>query len=494
PFSEPETRMMRDFEAAHQFIVANHYHTYGNLLIYPWAYNDTPADSTFIKLARLYTRENHYKIGTTSQTVGYAVNGDSNDWLYSSSGTYAFTAEIGKTGFWPQPDEIEGLNQANLWQNLAMGLTTGRFGILEDHSQSPTVVQTGMNLPLRITRYGLEDGPLTAIITPVSANIVSASSSQSFNLTQFQSADFTYDLELPANAQPGDDIVLLLQIDNGSYIHTDTLRKIFGGQSVTAFTDPADNLDNWTGDWGTTTESFVSAPTSITDSPNGPYAPNTVSQLVSQASIAIPAYAIAPQLRFWAHWEIEKGYDFAQVQAIGSDNSYSPLCGRYTIPGNVFQDLGQPIFDGYQYDWVEECMDLSAFKGLSFYAIFLLASDSQDEYDGFYFDDMRVVYQDSVVGTQVILPVSDFRLRQNQPNPAGDQTRISWENEPPLNGAAKLVVFNVLGGKVWEQIVQLGTENSLLLNTKTWSAGLYTYFLQTPGGQTQAYKMTVLHR
>ena len=139
-------------------------------------------------------------------------------------------------------------------------------------------------------------------------------------------------------------------------------------------------------------------------------------------------------------------------------------------------------------------MDPSAFKGLSFYPIFLLASDSQDEYDGFYLDDLRVVYQDSVVGTQVILPLSDFRLRQNQPNPAGDQTRISWENELQLNGAATLVVFNLLGGKVLEQAVQLGTENSLLLNTKTWPAGLYTYLLQTPAGQTEAYKMTVLHR
>ncbi|MEO6037685.1 MAG: M14 family zinc carboxypeptidase, partial [Saprospiraceae bacterium] len=455
--------------------------------------SDTPADSTFIYLARLYTRENHYRFGTAIQTVGYAVNGDSNDWMYSATGTYAFTAEVGRTGFWPQPEEIEGLNRENLWQNLAMALTAGRYGELEDRSQSPTVLQSGTLLPLRITRYGLEDGPLTATITPVSANIISPAASQSFNLTQFQSADFSYNLELQANAQPGEEILLLLQIFNGTYTHTDTLRKIFGGQSVTVFNEPAQNLDQWNGNWFTTTESFVSAPTSITDTPNGPYAPNTVNALVTATGIAIPAYALAPQLRFWTHWELEADRDFVEVQAIGSDNSFAPLCGRYTQTGTAYQDAGQPLFDGYQYEWVEECMDLSAFKGLTVDLTFLLVSDAQDEYDGFYFDDLRLVYQDSLVGTQVVLPVADFRLRQNQPNPANGLTRIGWDNEKQLDGPAKLVIFNALGEKVWTQALELNAEKFLQIDTRNWPNGLYTYLLQMPASQTEPRKMTVLH-
>ncbi len=493
PFSEPESRMLRDFGASHQFVTANNYHTFGNLLIYPWSYSDMPADSIFVKLGRLYTRENRYKAGTPTETVGYPVNGDANDWLFSANGTYSFTAEIGKTGFWPQPEEIEGLNRANLWQNLAMALTAGRYGEVKDASPNATVLQTGSLLPLRVTRYGLEDGPLTTTIMPVSANILSMPASQTFNLAQFQSADFNYDLELLPGTQPGDEIVLLLQINNGLFTHTDTLRKTFGGQSLTVFNDPGNNLLNWNGDWGTTTQSFVSAPSSITDSPTGPYAPNTVSELTAKVAIPIPAHAVAPQLRFWARWEIEKNYDFVEVQGIGSDNSFAILCGQYTVPGGPQQDPGQPLFDGYQYDWVEESMDLSAFKGLSFFPVVLLVSDQQDEYDGFYFDDMRVVYQDSVVGTQVILPVGDFRLRQNQPNPANGGTRISWENEKQLGGTASFLIFNALGEKMWDQPLQLNQQKEVLVNTQTWPNGLYTYLLRTVDGQTLPRKMTVLH-
>jgi hypothetical protein len=49
PFSEPESRMVPDFCREHNFTFAHNYHTKGNLLIYPWAYNATLADSTFFK-------------------------------------------------------------------------------------------------------------------------------------------------------------------------------------------------------------------------------------------------------------------------------------------------------------------------------------------------------------------------------------------------------------------------------------------------------------
>ena len=493
PFSEPESRMLRDFGAAHQFGVAHNYHTFSNLLVFPWAYSDTPADSVFVKLARLYTRENHYKIGTANQVLGYSVNGDSNDWKFSANGTYAFTPEVGKTGFWPQPGEIDGLNRENMWQNLAMALTAGRYGEITDRSQGQTLVQAGTVLPFRLTRYGLEDGPLTASIVPLSTNIVSPAAASLFNLAQFESVDFTYDLELQSSVQPGDAVVLLLQLSDGLYTHTDTLRKQFGGQTVAAFTDPGNNLNNWSGDWSTTTAAYVSAPSSFTDSPGSVYLPNTVSQLIGTTAIAIPAHAVQPQLRFWARWELEEDRDFAQVQAIGSDNSYAPLCGRYTESGTPGQDDGQPVFDGYQYEWVEERMDLSAFKGLSFYPIFLLASDAQEEYDGFYFDDLRVVFQDSVVGTQVVLPVGDFRLRQNQPNPVHDVTRIRWDSDQHRSGSANLVIFNALGQKTWERPLELATEREVQITTRQWPNGVYTYLLQLPNGQTLPRKMTVLH-
>jgi hypothetical protein len=41
--------MVPDFCREHNFTFAHNYHTKGYLLIYPWAYNATLADSTFFK-------------------------------------------------------------------------------------------------------------------------------------------------------------------------------------------------------------------------------------------------------------------------------------------------------------------------------------------------------------------------------------------------------------------------------------------------------------
>ncbi|MEL6867650.1 MAG: M14 family metallopeptidase [Bacteroidota bacterium] len=47
PFSEPETQNLRNFCAQHNFRIGLNYHSFGNLLIYPFSYNDGLADPRF---------------------------------------------------------------------------------------------------------------------------------------------------------------------------------------------------------------------------------------------------------------------------------------------------------------------------------------------------------------------------------------------------------------------------------------------------------------
>ncbi|MGK0364950.1 MAG: carboxypeptidase T, partial [Saprospiraceae bacterium] len=42
PFSEPEAQAIKDFCEEHEFQIAHNYHAYGNLLIHPWGYDDSP--------------------------------------------------------------------------------------------------------------------------------------------------------------------------------------------------------------------------------------------------------------------------------------------------------------------------------------------------------------------------------------------------------------------------------------------------------------------
>lgn len=492
PFSEPETRSMRDFVLAHDFVFSHNYHTFSNLLIYPWAYNNQLADTSLAIFAKLFTRENRYKTGTAIQTVGYNVNGNSDDWIYAVGGANSFTPEVGTTGFWPQPTEIDDLNRENVWQNLSTALCALRFGEISDKSPNYfSVLNPGIEVDL--TRYGYQDGDFLVGLTPLSSNILSLTpNSQTVSLAQFETKTLSFEVSLQPSIQIGEEFTLVLHYSNGLLVKTDTLRKFYGGKTIEAFFENGNNLNEWSGTWEKTVSTYVSAPVSITDSPGANYASNIYSDLqLTNPGVTIPAGAQNPLLRFWAKWDIEPRYDYVQLRAIG--NSDQALCGLYTKPGrNGAQPFGEPIFDGLQAVWVEECMDLSDFIGETIDLKFILGSDNEDERDGFYFDDLRVEYIDPNLLHTVSIPLQDFRLLQNEPNPAGAYTVIHWENKNQLADAANLLVYNHLGVLIAEKALNLGAQNEIRIDTRGWPAGLYRYQIQTSAGQTQLMKMAVI--
>jgi len=79
-FSEPETQTIRDFCNAYNFANALNYHTYSNLLLMPWGYENiyTPDSSNFMNYAQIMTQYNGYEYGL-SGVILYNVNGDAND-------------------------------------------------------------------------------------------------------------------------------------------------------------------------------------------------------------------------------------------------------------------------------------------------------------------------------------------------------------------------------------------------------------------------------
>lgn len=496
PFSEPETRAVRDFCRERDFVFTFNYHTSGNLLIYPWAYNDSPADSAFIKYAQLFTRYNNYTYGTSSQTVGYYVNGSSDDWMLGETGILSYTPEVGTTGFWPAFDEIDGLNRENVWPNLSMALCALRYGELTDKSEQFFSENT-LGLPLRLRRYGLEDGPFTVAFTPLSPEITSPAASQTFNLQPFESIDFNFPIAFAPNTPTGQELRILLQVDNGYFVHTDTLRKTFlgsGSSLALLYENSCDDFSGWQGNFELTTETYVSPPSCFTDSPNAFYLPNAYVSYYFENTVEIPSGALFAQLRFFARWDIEEDRDFAQVFVMDESFTPTPLCGSYTESGAGYpQPDSEPLYDGLQNDWVEETIDLSAFIGQSVYIGFIFQSDDYQQGDGFFFDDIRIEYADSVSSAPVVMSPDAFRLRQNQPNPASTTTLIQWENEKNISDEANLAVFNALGEKIFERSVNLKTENQARLDTRSWPSGIYTYFLSTTTGQTQPVKMTVMH-
>ncbi len=126
-FSEPETQAIRDFAINREFTTAIHFHSSGNWWLYPWTYKAniyTEDHPLFLAWCQDMTQFNQYGYGTPIQTLGYLVNGGSDDWFYGEQVTkakvYSFTAEVGTSsdGFWPTPERIIPIAAENVYPNL----------------------------------------------------------------------------------------------------------------------------------------------------------------------------------------------------------------------------------------------------------------------------------------------------------------------------------------------------------------------------------------
>ena len=159
PFSAPETVALRDFVDAHANIAtAISYHSYGDLILYPYGYTytDVPADmtkvdhATFVAMAKEMARTSGYKPQQASDL--YITDGDFNDWMYGAKGIYPFTFElVGGGSFYPDDSRIpieQAKNRAAAIYAASMAdCPTRAAGVPCDGSSppapSPSVVANG---------------------------------------------------------------------------------------------------------------------------------------------------------------------------------------------------------------------------------------------------------------------------------------------------------------------------------------------------------------
>ncbi len=108
PFSEPETRLIRDFLSSVRPRDCLDLHGFGRCNMYPWGYASAePPDKAVLReVVDTFQANNHYPLPNTGQVYAaiYPCNGMSVDWEYSDTAgkfvTYAFTCELGTTDFW----------------------------------------------------------------------------------------------------------------------------------------------------------------------------------------------------------------------------------------------------------------------------------------------------------------------------------------------------------------------------------------------------------
>ena len=121
--SEPETQAIMAFINAHDFVVRQSFHTYGELTLYPWGYttDDTVDEDIFREIAAAMVQFNGYTPGQPGEVL-YDVCGGNFDWDYGAqtehTKIFGVSTEIGNDGFWPASSRRQQLFDENLWPSL----------------------------------------------------------------------------------------------------------------------------------------------------------------------------------------------------------------------------------------------------------------------------------------------------------------------------------------------------------------------------------------
>jgi hypothetical protein len=128
-FSENESTALRDLSKRQQFALHLDFHSYGQLLMYPWMYTSTPAKDRDryaaigdrMASAMFAPHETRYRLLSGVETSPTA--GTMTDWMYGEGNTLSFTIELrprGGSGFVLPPKEIKPTCDEGLAAVLAM--------------------------------------------------------------------------------------------------------------------------------------------------------------------------------------------------------------------------------------------------------------------------------------------------------------------------------------------------------------------------------------
>lgn len=490
-FSEPETQTMRNFCNSRQFKTALNYHSFGNLLIYPWGWLPsyyTPDSTQYELFAQILTDENFYTSGTGNETVNYVTNGSADDWMYGEQVTkgkvMSLTPEVGDANeyFWPQLQYVIPWCELNLRPNLEIAWLAGDYLFVEELINDE-VQGTTVQLPAQWTNAGLAaSAATTATFIDIDPNVVSVNSSVNLPLLA-TSAAYTDSFSVTlASAIPNGTVITGIIRTNyaGGFTQDDTVSFVYGIPSI-LFSDSAEVLPlAWSGGWNYTTERAHTGMQSFTDSPNSPYNDGDWNLWTTTNAIDLSGF-VMPKLKFWAQWDIEASWDYCKVSVSTDGNNWTVPDGLYSHPGTLDQ-LGEYVYDGAQSNWVQEQIDLSPWNGQSIYLRFHLGSDQFFTLDGFYFDDLVVTgYAVSSSNDPQENWVNDLYVF---PNPANGSFSVNgWAGH---SAPVYLELFTLHGVKVMEQWV-----NREPVSTDNLAPGVYLVKFTGEGGSSGVKKLAV---
>jgi carboxypeptidase T len=492
PASEPEVRAIQFLCGQKGFDIALNHHSFGNALLYPFGYADVPVpdQQTFFSMASAMTGQNNYDYGRPWEvpSIGYATNGSSDDWMYgeftSKPPIFSFTPEIGSLnqGFWPHRSDILPLCNSTLGMNLTSMSLVNNYAEMQE--MTPEFIgSSDSQLLIKLQRKGLKDGEFRIEVTSLTPNVSIQNPGSLHQLLPNASLEHIVQYQLSPGIQIGDIVRFALELDMGDIITRDTIEKIYMGDKSERFTDNAISADNWVVEglakWGVDESTYFSAPTCISDSPGDVYAAGATSTMRLFQPVNL-ANATAAYLTFRARWYVEPGADFVTISASDNGFIFTPLCGRFTKPGNRQQQDVKAMYDGFQDEWVLEVMDLQEYLGKNLFLQVSLTADGTNQFDGFFMDDIRVVAFESGSSTEKGPLESEYSTRAF-PNPASDRLFIEFIGQTKIQATCQIEIFDMLGSRVMYNENTFPENGLIEMSTRQLNNGMYMYRIRQEG-------------
>ncbi len=507
PFSEPETQIVRDFAATKNFKTAVNHHATSNLI--PHAYNGYPGapssgrEDDYSKFCHDLTRYNRYIYGEAPDILTIA-NGDMSDWMLggvadvngstgSGQGILALAPENGapdgsEGGFSPSPTQIVAIAKRAVRMNFVNAYYSGKFAQFHDFNTSD-ITSTSGNLDFGIEYLGQTLGDITLNVTPLSSNITSITppiTQTGWNKLEQRTVSASYTLDSAIQANDQIEFQITLSNDDGYILYQANIVKSYNPSVLLSYSDFDSLNTNWTasgGSWGLTSDAY-SGSSAISDSPLGSYSNNQSKRLTLNTPVDLSS-SNKTLIQFYAKWDLERNFDYVQLQGSTNGTNWVTLCGKYTKPGASIlttsynsssssntsqgkstadrnnQPTGAALYEGNTMNkWVleEVIIDDSnnsfLFEQNNVQFRFLFDSESNNRadgysttFDGFTFDEFRIID----IATPCVTSVPENVIASNITT---QSAKIDWSLVTSANYDLR---YREVGTTPWTNITNLTT-------------------------------------
>ncbi|MBU2526943.1 MAG: T9SS type A sorting domain-containing protein [Bacteroidetes bacterium] len=538
-FSEPESRMLRDFVLARQFKTVQMHHSFANSIPHPYGGNPTAVsgrEAEYHKFHEDMTQYNRYIFGAT---VFSPAAGIVDDWMLggapdNNGRTGSGLAILGTTpesgsrsgsegGFWPDPALLDDIAKRAMRINFINVLYAMKFAVLHDLTPTHVSTQT-VDLKFGIERLGQTPGNFTLTVTPVSLDkIVSVTQPATQTaMAVLEQRNVSASMQLAANVIPGDTIQFVVKLSNEDHdLYEADIIKIFGANRL--FFDDAEsgNVNNWAssgGSWVSTAADKFNGNRAFSDANTLAYGTNLSKILRLNTSLNLTPdpgnELVSAMVQFYTRWDLERNFDFVEFQASTNGSTWVPVQGIYNKPATIFNsndhagknttnenfqpNNGTLLYDGDRMGkWVLEQFLINTSHNSFLYNQpnvqfrFVFRSDGTNlgenyptQFDGFFFDDFQV-FKDQ----KPTLSNDDFIAEQGLkifPNPFVDQIQIEWSSLVGKSFSAAL--YDLQGRLIVKQSFDQNS-SQLSIGVSTLSNGLYLLKLESEDGKIFNQKM-----